>query len=74
MSPEHPRGDLPSSHSVASPTSPEAARAGTRGGGRVPGGSGADPHGAGLLLLADQAPARSPKCARATRGARGPGR
>lgn len=55
------------------PTSPAAARAGSPAGRRVPGGSGADPHRGGLLRLADQARARSPQYARATRRAGGPG-
>lgn len=68
----------PSSRSPASraspPASPAAARAGFPEGRRVPGGSGADPHRRRLLRLADQARARSPKEARATRRAGGAGR
>lgn len=68
--------DLPSRRFLASraspPPRPQRVRASRREGGS-PGGSGADPHRGGLLGLADQARARSPKYARATRRAGGPG-
>lgn len=67
--PVRPRVDLPSPRFPAIPASlPPPGK------GRSPGGSGADPHRAGLVLLADQARARSPQCARAAGRARGPGR
>lgn len=67
--PVRPRVDLPSPSFPATPASPPPP-----GEGRSRGGSGANPHRAGLVLLADQARARSPQCARAAGRARGPGR
>lgn len=60
-----PGGDLPSSLSLPG----RAACAGASWG--CPGGSGADLHRAGLLLLADQVHARSPQCARGAARAAG---